>query len=75
MRDGRRAYSFGFDRDKYCFVGVLSTMNALISMVACDLARLRGHRQPAGLAAHNSSLGLGLPPHNPPVSVHSSPQV
>lgn len=63
MRDRRRAYSFGFDRDKYCFVGVLSTTNALISMVACDLALLRGHRQPTGLAARSSSLGLGLPLH------------
>lgn len=61
MRDGRRAYSFGFDRDKYCSVGVLSTTNALISMVACDVALLRGHRQPTGLAARSSSLGLGLP--------------
>ena len=75
MRDGRRAHSFGFDRDKCCFVGVLSTRNALIYMAARDLALLRGRRQHTGLAVHNSSLGLGLPPHNPPVSVHSSPQV
>lgn len=65
VRDGRRAYSFGFDRDKYCFVGVLSTTNALISMVACDLGLLRGHRQPTGLAALSSSLGAGLPPRIP----------
>lgn len=65
VRDGRRAYSFGFDRDKCCFVGVLSTTNALISMVACDLGLLRGHRQPTGLAALSSSLGAGLPPRIP----------
>lgn len=62
VRDGRQAYSLGFDRDKYCFVGVLSTTKALISMVACDLGLLGGHRRPTGLAARSSSSGAGLPP-------------
>lgn len=55
-------YLFSFDENKYCFAAMLSTANALISMVACDLSLLRGHRQPTGLTALSISLGLGLLP-------------
>lgn len=70
----RQACLFSFDENKCCFAAMLSTANALIFMVACDLSLLRGHRQPTGLAALSTSRPW--PPLSPPpVSLHSSPQV
>lgn len=44
----RQDYLFSFDENKYCLAAMLSTANALISMVACDLSLLGDTDSPQG---------------------------